>query len=231
MYMPTLSQFTALDPLPPAGEPVFLGRGPSDSNPYRYARNSPTLYTDPSGMDVFDYPDPDLRPDATSVADIDLSTTQRDLCKKGKPGAFIINISVFWHAGGAGTGRRPRALPLVGFNGIARGNGHFLTEGKRVDFDLPSPANPAASSTATASYEVKMPECPEGLQKPSRSIRVVDDTRAGARGWTGVSQIYRMSWTYECTINCDGDCQLKAPATYKVRREASNTVAPNLPLR
>jgi len=56
MYMPTLARFTALDPLPPDGEPVLIGKVPeglasaAPSNPYSYAGNSPLIFFDPSGM-------------------------------------------------------------------------------------------------------------------------------------------------------------------------------------
>lgn len=45
MYMPTLARFTALDPLPPDGEPVLLG-----ASRYAYVNNNPTNFVDPSGL-------------------------------------------------------------------------------------------------------------------------------------------------------------------------------------
>jgi len=56
MYMPTLARFTALDPMPPDGEPVLLYGLPdglensAPSNPYGYAGNSPANFVDPSGL-------------------------------------------------------------------------------------------------------------------------------------------------------------------------------------
>lgn len=39
----------------------------------------------------------------------------------------------------------------------------------------------------------------------SRSIRILDPNRTGgSAGWTGVSQIYRISWDIECKNECDG---------------------------
>ena len=45
MYMPTLARFTALDPMPPDGEPVLLG-----ASRYAYVENDPMNRSDPSGL-------------------------------------------------------------------------------------------------------------------------------------------------------------------------------------
>lgn len=45
MYAPVLARFTALDPLPPDGEPVMLG-----ASRYGYVANNPVNRTDPSGL-------------------------------------------------------------------------------------------------------------------------------------------------------------------------------------
>ena len=53
MYTPTLARFTARDPMPPDGEPLLLGFIRDTSafqQPYAYAKNSPLLYVDPSGL-------------------------------------------------------------------------------------------------------------------------------------------------------------------------------------
>lgn len=58
MYMPTLARFTALDPLPPDGVPVLLGRVPTGprlsiykiGNAFIYCNNDPLNWIDPSGL-------------------------------------------------------------------------------------------------------------------------------------------------------------------------------------
>lgn len=76
MYMPTLARFTALDPLPPVGQPVLLG-----TSRFSYAENNPVNRFDPSGLAPQNGKTPSQRPAPDPPKDVPSGVTG---CKCGE---------------------------------------------------------------------------------------------------------------------------------------------------
>jgi len=184
---------------------------------------------------TFNYADPDNQPKAgASVATIDIALTGSDLCVCGKKGEISIDIVVDVTGSGG-------AAPWQNFDKVARQAGEFIIDGNRVQFDARKATDPN-SSKAHAGYKITgLPECPD-KEKPEKDqtgkgeIKVVDLTRKGQTiggvKWSGVSQIYEYTWSYQCERTLkDGKCESckeEKAFAYDVKLLKANTVQPNL---
>ncbi|MFO0911688.1 MAG: RHS repeat-associated core domain-containing protein [Pirellulales bacterium] len=205
----------------------FVARDPigyqSSANFYENVASNPAAFLDPFGLEIFDYPDPDRTQGNASIANIDITASAENLCGIG-PGVITINIVINVHAG-AGP-------PWSGMNlpGAANSFGEIHIDRCRLKFDEDTAGTPP-TATAGLTFSYQVPECPPN-GKGSLSVRMVDLTRSVLSGrhpsWTGVSQIYRVGWEYQCQHDC-APCRMSLPFSYKVVKETENTVNPDLP--
>ena len=177
-------------------------------------------------MAKFDYSDPDNQPvKNASIASIEITLTGATLCDCKKRGEITIEIEVDVHGNGN---------PWQNFNKVSRELGEFIIDGVVVQFKG-APKGAKNSQKDTASHTIRLDACPKGPQSGKGEIKVVDLTRKGKRtgfNWSGTSQIYEYTWSYECEKEEDKgnciSCKEKTAFKYDVKLIKSNTQQPNL---
>jgi hypothetical protein len=190
-------------------------------------------FTDPLGLDVYPYPDPDLTTPG-NVGNVTVTARGSNLCDCDKAAEVIISVTVTW--GGSGN-----------LNTIVGSIGEIHIDRCRIPIPNSTPPTPPGQTSDPARFAIPYGKCSGG--SGSTSVRIVDLTRSrlrplppnppfgpGVPTWTGVAMIIRVSWDWSCNNDCNSTCPVKPPTctvkkafTTKQRLERRNVVTPNLP--
>lgn len=225
-YCPDIGRFLSRDLVPRPGK-----------NPYFLCSDDPIKSLDPLGADDFTYPDPDrankLGPGLTpipnaSIATISIILTAKNLCSL--TASISVDVSIDWHSGARGPQPKgvipnPRAATPVerdaNYLALIQTQGEVEIDGVIVPFT----SSDGKGKDAHAIKTFKLPNCPSLPQSGSGLIKIIDKRRKGTiiggRPITGVSQIYKYSWSYECesrVTEISECCAVKTAFSYKVEK-------------